>query len=103
MSADATPPRDETVDLLRRIVNAVEPARRRRGFEITCAIVLSLATTASAWCAYQAKRWGGAQLSRAGAAMNASHQASVNSLKAVQMRAFDAAMFIAYIEARIGK
>jgi predicted component of type VI protein secretion system len=45
-------PQDST-ELLRRILEAVEPAKPRHGFEIACAIVLALATTASAWCAYQ--------------------------------------------------
>jgi len=49
---------DDTTALLRRILNAVEPARRKPWFELACAIVLALATTASAWCAYQSKLWG---------------------------------------------
>ena len=43
----------DTTELLQRILNAVEPAKSRHGFEIACAVVLALATTASAWCAYQ--------------------------------------------------
>ncbi len=90
-----------TIELLQRIVNAVEPAKPKHGFEIACAIVLALATTASAWCAYQSKLWGGAQMARANAAVRASREGAVNSLAAVQMRAFDASMFIAYMQARI--
>jgi len=92
----------ETRDLLQRILSAVEPPKRKRGFEIACAIVLSLATTASAWCAYQSKLWGGAQAARANAAIRASREAAVNSLAALQARAFDASMFISYMEARFG-
>jgi hypothetical protein len=77
-----------------------EPAPKSRGFEIACAIVLSLATTASAWCAYQSKLWGGAQASRGGAAMAASREQAVNSVKALQARTFDASMFISYMDAR---
>jgi hypothetical protein len=93
-------PSPETRDLLQRILNAVEPPKKKRGFEILCAIVLSLATTASAWCAYQSKLWGGVQAARANAAMRASRDVAVSSLRAMQMRAFDASMFIAYMEAR---
>jgi len=90
-----------TTELLQRILNAVEPAKPRHGFEIACAIVLALATTASAWCAYQSKLWGGAQMARANAAVRASREGAVNSLAAVQMRAFDASMFIAFMQARL--
>jgi hypothetical protein len=89
-----------TADLLRRILSAVEPAKARPGFEIACGIVLALATTASAWCAYQSKLWGGVQAARAGAAARAGREEAVNSLAATQLRAFDASMFIAYMQAR---
>jgi hypothetical protein len=94
-----SPPQDADA-LLRRILNAVEPARPKQGFEIACAIVLALATTASAWCAYQSKLWGGAQMARSNAAVRAGREGAVNSLAAVQWRAFDASMFIAYMESR---
>ena len=87
--------------MLRRILNAVEPAKPKHGFEIACAIVLALATTASAWCAYQSKLWGGAQMARSNAAVRAGREGAVNSLAAVQWRAFDASMFIAYMQARL--
>jgi hypothetical protein len=88
-------------ELLQRILTAVEPAKRKPWFELACAIVLALATTASAWCAYQSKLWGGAQMARANAAVKASREGAVNSLAAVQWRAFDASMFIAYMQARL--
>jgi hypothetical protein len=86
--------------LLQRILRAVEPAKRNPGFELACAVVLALATTASAWCAYQSKLWGGVQAARAGAAVRAGREGAVNSLTAMQLRAFDASMFIAYMQAR---
>jgi hypothetical protein len=96
---ESSPP--ETRELLQRILGAVEPAKQKRGFEIACAVVLSLATTASAWCAYQSKLWGGAQAARANAALRASREASVNSLRTLQTRAFDASMFISFMQARL--
>ncbi len=102
MSAEINPPSpQQTNELLQRILNAVEPVKPRHGLEIACAVVLALATTASAWCAYQSKLWGGAQMARSNAAVRASREAAVNSLAAVQTRAFDASMFIAYMQARI--
>lgn len=93
--------RQDTNELLQRILKAVEPAKRKPWFELACAIVLALATTASAWCAYQSKLWGGAQMARANAAAKASREVAVNSLAAMQWRAFDASLFIAYMQARL--
>ena len=88
---ESSPP--DTTELPRRILSAVEPAKPKRGFEIACAVVLALATTASAWCAYQSKLWGGAQMARANAAVRAGREGAVSSLAALQARAFDASMF----------
>ena len=101
MNAEKESAPQDTNELLRRILSAVEPAKRKPGFELACAIVLALATTASAWCAYQSKLWGGVQAARAGAAVRAGREGAVNSLAATQLRAFDASMFIAYMQARI--
>jgi hypothetical protein len=101
MNSEKEPLSPDTTELLRRILNAVEPAKRKHGFEIACAIVLALATTASAWCAYQSKLWGGAQMARANAAVRAGREGAVNSLAALQARAFDASMFITYMQARL--
>lgn len=98
------PPRSTAADsgeLLQRILKAVEPPKQKKGFEIVCAIVLSLATTASAWCAYQSKLWVGAQAARGNAAGAASRQAALDALAAYQVRAFDASMFISYMDARL--
>jgi len=91
----------DATELLQRILNAVEPAKRKPWFELACAVVLALATTASAWCAYQSKLWGGAQMARANAAVRAGREGAVNALAAMQLRAFDASMFIAFMQARL--
>jgi hypothetical protein len=102
MDAETQSP-PQTNELLQRILKAVESAKPKRGFEVACAIVLSLATTASAWCAYQAKLWGGAQLARVNASVRASREGVVSTLAAWQARAFDASMFICYAQAVLGK
>src|SRR5215831_6091455 len=101
MNAEKESSHADSPALLQRILNAVEPPKRKRGFEIACALVLSLATVASAWCAYQSKLWGGAQAARGNAALRASRESSVSSLRAMQARAFDASMFISFMDARI--
>ena len=88
-------------ELLQRILDAREPKKRNRGIEIACAVILSLTTTASAWCAYQSKLWGGEQAARANAAIRAGREQAVNTLAAFQGRAFDASMFITYMQAKL--
>ena len=101
MNAEQDSSPQETTELLRRILSALDPPKRKRGFEIVCAVILALATTASAWCAYESKRWGGAQMARTNAALRAAREGAVNSLAAIQSRAFDASMFITFIQARL--
>jgi len=90
----------ETTELLRRIVRAVEKNERHGWLEITTAVLLSLATTASAWCAYEATRWSGAQTFRLAAAITASRDAGNANLAANQARTFEASMLISYMEAK---
>src|SRR5215470_12315727 len=98
----ATPTSPEATELLQRILRAVEerPSERRRWVEITCAIVLSLATMASAWCAYQATLWSGVQTFRLAAASRAGRESTEQHLAALQGRAFDAQMLIAFLETK---
>src|SRR5262245_54883779 len=92
----------ETTELLRRILRAVEerPGGRNRWVELTCALVLALATMASAWCAFQSTLWSGVQTFRLEASAKAGREASKNSVTGMQIRAFDATMFLHYLEAR---
>ena len=92
-----TPP--EQADVLQRILDAVEQRDQRRWVEIGCAIVLSLATVASAWCAYQSALWGGVQTFRLAAVSKAGREIAVQSLAALQRRGMDATMFMNYLEA----
>jgi hypothetical protein len=103
-SADTSSPHEqtprETAALLQRILEAVEKKDRSRWMEITCAVVLSLATMSTAWCAYQSTLWGGVQTFRLAAANSASRASSTAHLEALQLRAFDAAMAISWMQAR---
>ena len=95
------PPPQETGELLRRILQSVEESKRKYWIEYTVAIVLALATTASAWCAYQASRWSGVQTFRLSAANRASREATSRHHSALQARIFDADMFLAFTTARL--
>ena len=102
MSPDQPFPPPDSAEMLHRILQAVTPPKPKlHVVEIACAVVLALATTASAWCAYQSKLWGGVQMSRAGASAAASRESAMKSLAAVQKRTFDATMFISYMQARL--
>lgn len=91
---------EETAALLQRILSSVEKDRRNRWAEITCAMVLALATTCSAWCAYQSTLWGGVQTFRLAAANKAGRESAADNMAALQMRTFDASMLISYIQAK---
>jgi hypothetical protein len=90
----------ETAAILQRVLAAVEKDERTRWVEITCAVVLSLATMSSAWCAYQATLWGGVQTFRLAAAQRAGRESTTASIEALQLQAFDASMFISYMNAK---
>jgi len=100
MNAQDPPTPPQNPELLQRILAAVEAPKRNRTLEIVCAIILALTTTASAWCAYQSKLWGGAQAARGNAAIKAGREQAVNTLSSYQWRAFDASMFITFMNAR---
>ena len=89
----------EQADILQRILDAVEQRDRKRWVEVGCAIVLSLATVASAWCGYQATLWSGVQMFRLAAVSKAGREIAVQSLTALQTRGIDATMFMDYLGA----
>ncbi|MBS0209528.1 MAG: hypothetical protein JSS27_11310 [Planctomycetes bacterium] len=91
---------NENTALLRRILAAVEKEERKRWVDIASAVLLSLATMFSAWCAYQATLWGGVQTFRLADAAKAGRISTEATLSAMQFRSVDAAMLISYIEAQ---
>jgi hypothetical protein len=90
----------ETIAILHKILESVERNPRRKWLEITCAVVLAMATVSSAWCAYESTLWGGVQTFRLAAAAKAGREGSAAHIEALQWRAFDAAMFIEYVQAK---
>jgi hypothetical protein len=98
LAKELTP--QETAALLQRILDTVKKEQRKRWVEIACAVLLSLATMASAWCAYQSTLWNGVQIFRLAAANKAGRESAKSNLAALQTRAFDAAMLINYLQAQ---
>ncbi|MFO0801856.1 MAG: hypothetical protein U0791_01850 [Gemmataceae bacterium] len=90
----------ETAAILLRILDDVENKERKRWIDITCAVVLSLATVGSAWCAYQSALWSGVQTFRIAESNRLGREASMNAMTALQFRGFDAQMLFVYLEAK---
>jgi hypothetical protein len=88
-----------TEKILHHIEELLESNRRKSRVELMCAIILSLATTCSAWCAYQSKLWSGKQGAESGAAGTAASLAAQNRLRGMTIRTMEAALFIKIFEA----
>jgi len=67
--------------------------------ELLSAALLSLATVASTWCAYQSARWNGVQAMRYGAADRARSESVRMSNAALQMVSIDVATYLEYAAA----
>jgi hypothetical protein len=67
--------------------------------EIWAAVLLSVATVATAWCAYQATRWGGEQQRHTAAASAARVEASRAYNRGLELVAIDADLFSDYAQA----
>src|SRR5438046_3396528 len=89
----------EHADVSRRNPDTLEKHETSRWLDIGSAIVLALATIASAWCGYQSALWSGVQTFRLAAVSGAGREAAAQSMKALELRGLDASMFIYYVEA----
>jgi hypothetical protein len=87
-------------EMLRRILDLLERGHRRTWMEVACAVILSLATTCSAWCAYQSKLWSGEQGRLSGEAGSHTRKAARNVLIEMQARSLEAPLFIKFFEAK---
>jgi len=76
-----------------------QQARRDRWLEIISAILLSLATVSSAWCAYQSARWNGVQALSFSAANGARTESVRMSNTALQLTSIDVGMFVQFAAA----
>jgi hypothetical protein len=68
-----------------------------RTIEICAAILMSIATVATAWCAYQSAEWGGEQAFLLGESQRAGREASLHTALAAQKRSLDVAVFMQWI------
>jgi hypothetical protein len=70
-----------------------------RRFEVWAAVLMSLATVATAWCAYQSAEWGGEQSFMLGESTRAGRAAALQESLAMQRRSLDASLFMQWIGA----
>ena len=70
-----------------------------RYVDIAAAILLAIATVATAWCAYQSSRWGGVQATAFAQASSNRLESSREHTQAIQVIALDADMFTRWIDA----
>ena len=78
---------------------ARQVSKGERRLETWSAILMSIATIATAWCAYQSAEWGGEQSFMLGESMRAGREASLQAALASQRRSLDAALFMEWIGA----
>lgn len=93
LGVDATPA--QPVSLSQRILSREEQVSRfDRWVEFLSAVVLALATVATAWCAYQSTLWGGDETKYRAAANSATIKASQFSSAALQQANLHANLFV---------
>lgn len=68
-----------------------------RGLEVVSAALMSVATVATAWCAYQSAEWGGEQAFLLGESQRAGREADLHATLAQQRRSLDVAVFMEWI------
>lgn len=86
--------------LSQRILSQEERVSRfDRWVEFFSAVVLALATVATAWCAYQSTLWGGDETKYRAAANSATIKASQAANAALQQTSFQAGLFVQWAAA----
>lgn len=96
--SDETPP--EPAPRSQRFLSQEDQVSRfDRWVEFFSAVVLALATVATAWCAYQSTLWGGDETKFRAAANSATIKASQASNAALQQASFHASLFVQWATA----
>ena len=72
--------------------------RGDRLLEMFAAALMSIATVATAWCAYQSAEWGGEQAFLLGESQRAGREADLHAALAAQKRNLDVAVFMEWID-----
>jgi hypothetical protein len=68
-----------------------------RFLEVCAATLMSIATVATAWCAYQSAEWGGEQAFLLGESQRAGRESDLHAALAAQKRNLDVAVFMEWI------
>jgi hypothetical protein len=90
---------DSSQSLAQRADQVAERFGKSDWIELAAAVLLAMATIASAWSAYQATRWGGVQANSFSAANAARTESVRSSNRAAAQQQVDIASFIAWLQA----
>ena len=82
-----------------RFLSFGEDPRFDKWVELISAVVLALATIATAWCGYQASRWSGEQANHYYLASNARVEAAQASGESLQRASVDVGLFLQWLDA----
>src|SRR5262245_44204584 len=82
------------------ILSQVQRKAFEHRVEILSAIILSLATVMTAWCGYQASRWGGLQAENYSKASSARVQAAQKANQALLQDNIQVSLFTQYVSAQ---
>lgn len=91
---------EQNHEILSRILVAVEKDSHTRWVEIVCTVFLSLATILSGWCVYQSAQWNGEFFYRMEDFNQADRQRAELEVQALQKMAFDASLFLTYLQSK---
>jgi hypothetical protein len=89
----------ENTEAINKSTNSVTDDGKSKIRETITAILLSIATIASAWCAYQSTLWGGEQTFQLADANRTGRLAAENAMLSTNIRSFEGFFLIKYIEA----
>ena len=90
---------DDFEKKLDKIIHEIEKKKTVQVVDVLTAVLLSLATVGSAWCAFQSSLWDGIQTFELVASAKAGRLSSENLIKANQKRMMDGLLLMQYINA----
>jgi hypothetical protein len=90
---------DDFEKKLDKIIHEIEKKKTVQVVDVLTAVLLSLATVGSAWCAFQSSLWDGIQTFELVASAQAGRLSSENFIKANQKRMMDGLLLMQYINA----
>lgn len=99
LSKDFQKLQSENAEMLKEIYTSIHKDKKSQFREILTAVILSLATVGSAWCAYQSTLWDGVQTFKLADVIFAGRELSELNIESIQKKTIDGAIVMKYVEA----